>query len=252
MLTKASRADIETKNGNDVITINNGGFNRIKAGYGKDTITINGGSNYVLAGSSKDKIVVNSQYGNFINGEGAADNITLGKNARRCVVYGGDDNDTITVNATCSGKIGNFIKGGNGHDIINVNYKYGMSLVVDARQSFSEHRDTVKIISDYNENISFQYYKKDDVMEISDHFHIVGFKKLKDIVFDYGDGPKSFTPTKLIDGLKANSSILISDSKFDVSGLLNRYDLIRNYVDNAPSVTVASDKSAKALGYSKY
>ena len=252
-LHRASRADIETNSGNDTITINNGGFNRIKAGYGTDKITINGGSNYVLAGSSKDTIVVNSKYGNYINGQGGDDTITLGKSARRCYAYGESGNDTINVKSTATGKVGNFINGGNGHDTINVNYKSGMSLVVDARQSFSENRDTVNIISDYNESVTFKYYKKYDVMEISDHFHIVGFKQLRDIGFDFGSGNKSvFNPTELIDGLNRNGDIVISDSRFDIDDLFSNYKLIKNYVDDAPSLSVESSKSAIAMGYKKY
>ncbi len=249
LLHKASKATIETNDGNDTITINKGGFNRIKSRYGKDKITINGGSNYVLAGSSNDTIIVNSKYGNYIKGESGYDSIKLGKKAQRCVVEGGSDSDTITVNSTGSGKIGNLVNGGGGHDIINVNYKAGMTLVVDARQSFTENRDTLNWYSSSSELVTFKYYKKNDVMEIYDNFHILGFSKLNKFNFILDSNRSEFTPKKMINQLKDTGSIVISDSKFDINNLLKGYNSIKSYINDAPSTAVGSNTSAKYMGY---
>ena len=97
---------------------------------------------------------------------------------QHCVVYGGGDNDTINVKSTGSGKTGNLIYGGTGHDIINVYYAPGSTLVLDAREYFTEDRDILNIYADSSDLSSLKYYKKSDVMEINGNAHILGFSKL--------------------------------------------------------------------------
>lgn len=243
LLSKASKATIETNDGNDTITISGGGLNRINTGYGKDNITISAGSNYVKAGAGSDTIVVNSKYGNYIKGDAGADRITLGKNARRCVVEGGDQNDTITVKSTASGKIGNLVKGGNGSDTYDVHYKQGMTLVVDARNT-TEGPDTLKLRATTSDPISFEYFKKKDVMEIYGKIHVIGFSKLKEFNFIVETGTFSFKPKEIIN---TSSLTLISNASFDINKLLSPYNTIANgFIDGTNS------SEAKYMGYKGY
>jgi Ca2+-binding RTX toxin-like protein len=244
-LSKVSRARITTRDGNDVITINKGGYNRIEAGAGKDTITINAGSNYVNGGNGVDTIVVNSKKGNCIYGGDGADKITIGKNSQRCVVFGGDGQDTITVKSTYGGKTGVWVNGGRGGDTINVHYANN-TIVVDARSDWDSH-DKLKIYADDSALGSMKYYKKNDVMVINGNAHILGFSTLTKIttVTPFW-GSYEFTAKGLI-----NDYAQVVNKAFDISGLWKEYNSIKSLASIAPSTTGSTwqHTAAKIMGY---
>ena len=150
------------------------------------------------------------------------------------------------MKSTASGKVGNLIKNVGG-DTIDVHYKYGMTLVVDNRNDMLG--DTIRFISSSNEPASWQYFKKNDVMEISDNFHILEFSKLSEFNFVLDTVTTKFRPTALIKRLDENGAILISDSKFDINKLLKPYNKIETCALNATSSNYMVTSYGIAMGY---
>ena len=133
-----------------------------------DTLIVQGSKNTVKAGKGKDKITIYSGSGHRVYGEAGVDTITVGRKAgsgnkifgddaknkisandkivinggKKNYIYGGKGNDTITINA---GKK-NYIYGDQGNDTFVIGKKSTGTAVIKDFGAGKRNTDTLKIV----------------------------------------------------------------------------------------------------------
>lgn len=240
-----SRGKIITGNGNDTITVNNGGFYWIDSGAGKDAINIKGGSNIIRAGAGDDNITIESKRANYVDAGAGKDTITLNGSSKYNYIIGSDDGDTIIINNTNK----NLIAGGVGTDTYKIYSADSNKVIIDNRNAANGdglrlYSKTVDI-SNKDELINHVYYDIDhDIVKCFD-FHITGFKTLGKIYFndkelDTGEYYANFIKDKyeLYNTYKDNSLI--------PANIKAQYEQYANRITDLSSVTTDIDNNIKS------
>jgi hypothetical protein len=149
------------------------------------------------------------------------------------------------VKSQSRGKIGNLVRGGGGSDTYNIYYN-GQTLVLDNKSYYIDGQDILNIYAESSVLDSLTYYKKNDVLEINDNAHIIGFSNLKEInlkIPEYDFFIQS-TPKYIID-----HNADVSTETFDINGLLKPYEDIKTVLKNGQ---IISNATAKSMGYKGY
>jgi Ca2+-binding RTX toxin-like protein len=180
VFSSASTGLLNSKSGNDTITVNNGGFYRINTRDGSDKIYINGGSNVINAGETdkdgKDTIVINSTRANYVDAGAGDDTITLSGTSANNYVLGMAGNDTIIVNNAAK----NLVVGGLGNDTYVINDVD--SAVIINNKPGAGGIDTLKISTNQYSllnliNSEIKYDAARDVLKCR-NFYVNGFSTL--------------------------------------------------------------------------
>ena len=263
-----SRGKIITGNGNDTITVNNGGFYWIDSGAGKDAINIKGGSNIIRAGAGDDNITIESKRANYVDAGAGKDTITLNGSSKYNYIIGGDDGDTIIINNTNK----NLIEGGAGTDTYKIYSADSNKVIID--NSEAAKGDELKLYSnkititnsiDLLEKTGLQYDINNDVVKCCD-FYIVGFSTLGNIYFNnddpLGTGEDFAKTVKTYYNNPSLAAIIPNYDKYascvtttpfsdidSINNVKDQWNQITGYAENTLGFT--SDSHAQFAGYQK-
>ena len=180
VFSSASTGLLNSKSGNDTITVNNGGFYRINSRDGSDKIYINGGSNVINTGETdkdgKDAIEINSTRANYVDAGAGDDTITLSGTSANNYVLGMAGNDTIIVNNTAK----NLVVGGVGNDTYVIN-KVDSAVIINNKpgaggiDTLKINTNSVSLVSLINSEIKYDAAR--DILKCR-NFYVNGFSTL--------------------------------------------------------------------------